>query len=932
MRNKKWMVLCLLIGNILLISIAACNPMYTKAVLQRTLTKNLATYLEENNRYPATVTIRGSVTKSNVRVTNLETFQTADALIREIPDRLGLPELYTVTNFSVPSMTATPDLRRSDLGEHFSVSASFLTGLEDHIAIAAGRLFEPEPDAEGVYDVIVSQSAFVRKNLLLGEVLTLSKRSGFLEDGIRVRIAGIFTNADMEDPYWIRTPSSYSNELFFPEEVFRELFVNMEDPITSLEAVWYSILDYTAMRGDEAENMLAAVAECRGMLETSYAFTYGDSFSGTLEAYVIKANKVKTTLSVLQVPVYVLLAAFIFMVSKQMLDMERNEIAILKSRGAGKGQIIRIYLYQSLILTAVSFAAALPLGAFLCQVLGSANSFLEFVRRQSLAVEYDGQVFLYSGIAALFSVCVMVLPVFRYSDVGIVQHKQRKNTKRSETPLWQKLFLDVVLLGVSLYGLYNYNMQKAQLAERVADGASLDPLLFLSSSLFIVGAALFMLRILPAIVWLIFLIGKKLWSPGLYASYLQIIRTKRSQSFIMVFLMLTIALGIFNAQTARTINTNEEELIRYNLGADIVLKERWKNNADVVEEGEDIVYEEPDFGKYRLMEGAESVTKVLVSTGASISVERGTLKDVTVMGIHTKEFGEIAWMKKGLLPIHWYNFLNAISQNARAVLVSSNFRDKYGAELGDAFFYRNKEGASVRGIIYGFIEYWPTYSRIENVKGTDGLYSAKERFLIVAHLSQLQSAWGVTPYEVWIKAKDGDTRPIYECIEAGKIALNSFEDVNEQIVSLKNDPIFQGTSGILTVSFIVVLLLCTAGFLIYWILSIQSRALQFGIFRAMGMSVREIISMLINEQVYISGLSVAAGAGIGILASKLFIPLIQIAYASYEKSLPLAIVADAADTAKLFAVVGIVLFVCMAILSVLISRIKITQALKLGED
>ena len=43
----------------------------------------------------------------------------------------------------------------------------------------------------------------------------------------------------------------------------------------------------------------------------------------------------------------------------------------------------------------------------------------------------------------------------------------------------------------------------------------------------------------------------------------------------------------------------------------------------------------------------------------------------------------------------------------------------------------------------------------------------------------------------------------------------------------KNDPVLQGTNGILTVGFIVVLLLCTVGFLIYWILSIQSRALLF---------------------------------------------------------------------------------------------------------
>ena len=41
MLNKKWMVLALLIGNILLVSITAGNPMYTQAVLQRTLTQSL---------------------------------------------------------------------------------------------------------------------------------------------------------------------------------------------------------------------------------------------------------------------------------------------------------------------------------------------------------------------------------------------------------------------------------------------------------------------------------------------------------------------------------------------------------------------------------------------------------------------------------------------------------------------------------------------------------------------------------------------------------------------------------------------------------------------------------------------------------------------------------------------------------------------------
>ena len=46
----------------------------------------------------------------------------------------------------------------------------------------------------------------------------------------------------------------------------------------------------------------------------------------------------------------------------------------------------------------------------------------------------------------------MVLPVLRYSRATIVGRKQSR-ARKSGRPLWQRLFLDVVLLAVSLYGL-----------------------------------------------------------------------------------------------------------------------------------------------------------------------------------------------------------------------------------------------------------------------------------------------------------------------------------------------------------------------------------------------------------------------------------------------------------------------------------------------
>ena len=184
---------------------------------------------------------------------------------------------------------------------------------------------------------------------------------------------------------------------------------------------------------------------------------------------------------------------------------------------------------------------------------------------------------------------------------------------------------------------------------------------------------------------------------------------------------------------------------------------------------------------------------------------------------------------------------------------------------------------------------------------------------------------------MWIKAKDS-TRFIYDFAEESQIKFAVFEDASADLIELKNNPVFQGTNGILTVGFIVVLLLCATGFLIYWILSIQARTLQFGIFRAMGMSMREVLLMLINEQIFITGISIGAGVVVGRLASELFIPLVQIAYSSADQVIPLEISNAFSDFVKLLSVIGVRMVLCMVILGMLISKIKISQALKLGED
>ena len=932
-RSKKWLMLSLLLGNLLIVAIAAAGPMYSQASMQRALTQNLSNSLLETNKDPGIITVTGDY-KSNMsnKKAAFENILRTEDTFEQMLAELNVPVKLQYTQVSCKDIAATHQLLDDKNDGTLSLSLYGYSDLDSHITITKGRMYSKESTGN-VIEVIVNERTYFAQHLMLDEELTLPRLRAENGEPYKLKVVGIFQNSQQRDAYWLSDPTSWLQNYLVDYDLFRQLFANAENPSYDFSLLRCAVLDYTAMESDRLEYYIDTFK--------SYDETFDALGGKTLTVYSLPAldgflpefKKLNTTVWVLLAPILALLIVFIFMVSGQMLEMEQNEIAIFKSRGAGSGQVLWIYLLQSLCISGASILGGVPLGYGMCRMLGASNSFLEFVQRASLPLEISLNVWLFAFAAALCSVCAMVVPVFRYTGVSIVAHKRQKN-RAAKKPLWQMLFGDVLLLAASVYILTQYKGQQALLAQQVQEGSSLDPLLYICSSLFMVGAALLVLRVFPWLVKCIYFLGKKWWSPALYTSFLRIVRTRGNQGFMMVFLILTVSMGIFNARTARTINTNSEEKIRYITGADIVLQEKWSDNSeDAGELGAEfeLSYVEPDFQKYLAMDGVQSATKVLVDNSISVSLKEGELSGVTLMGINTKEFGQTAWLKEGLLPHHFYDYLNVISQNANAILVSSNFMDDYGYKLGDVISYQNANMKSMRGVIYGFVDYWPGYAPFAAVKGADGRMGEKENHLIVAHLEQLQTAWGVTPYQVWINAKDS-TQFIYDYATEQNIRFSLFKDTTKQLVELKNDPVFQGTNSILTIGFICILMLCAMGFLIYWILSIQSRTLQFGIFRAMGMSMREVFSMLINEQVFITGVSLGAGILVGAVTSELFVPLVQIAYSSADQVLPLYIVSHYADYLRLFAVIGFVILVCMAVLGMLISRIKISQALKLGED
>ena len=924
LRHKKWLALCLLIGNVLLVAVAAGYPMYKDASLQRMLSDEFASFSEKNGVHPGLIAMSSTARKGEFK----EDFLALEEYSTRVCDELGVEQLVRVANVSLSFSNGESSMERTE-GAKRDLRIATLSDLRAHSAVVSGTMYSDELAQDGCLEAVVTEAALVQQKFVMGEELTFSAIKDMDGEPLRVRIVGVIKNSEEKDVYWVKSPNYYDTDLFVSEVLFEKMFRGNRMDGYRMNANWYVISDCDTLRQEDAAAAKERVDSLLELQSVSKTISC-DGYAQVLDEFVGKEKKINATLIILQVPVLALLAAFLFMISGQMLSMEQSEISLLKSRGAGKGQIISLYFMQNLVLAGISFIIGLPLGIYLCKVIGSSTAFLEFGVRRNLTVKLTGEAFLYAAIAIAASVLLTLIPVFKYSGVSIVHVKRKK--ARSEKKLWQKLYLDVIATGVALYGFYSFSGRLDELMESVLAGEPLDPLLYFSASLFILGVGMLFLRIQPLLIKLLFMVRKRNLSPAGYASFLQTIRTGAKQQFVMLFLILTVALGIFNATVARTIIANAEQNTTHLTGTNLVVQEQWKNNEAYAKThpGTELFYSEPEFSKYTEIPGVESAARVFRQ---DVQIKQG--KDVLgtgeVFAINTKEYGETVVGSEELNEYHLREYLNVLSTNAEAVLVSDNFRVKLGKKIGDKITYENAEGNKIDGTIYGFVKYWSGYAPSEQTV-SEGEMVETDRYLVVAHLSQVQEGFDVRPYQVWLRTEEKNDAFFYEWAQENNYKFTSVESLQSNLADIRTDTLFQGTNGILTLSFIIILLLCGVGYLIYWILSIRERELLFGVFRAMGMRKNEILHMLINEQIFSGILSILFGALVGAVASRLYVPMIQITYAAEKQVLPQTLITDSADMVKLFVVIAVMLCICIAVLIRNIAAMKITNALKLGED
>lgn len=929
--KNKWMVLCLLIGLILAISIICAIPMFSRGMLKSVIAKDLKKVESEKDinqgSYVISATLQDKETNQKKWFNGLELDKSLDVsnLGLKIKEEKEIVKANEIDIF---------DANNHQIYAGMDISVGAMTNIDKHIKITEGAMYSDTPSKDGYYDVIVSSDTFKGLDFEIGKVYSIRNSEEPDAQKVKIKITGVYDKVDASDGFWDKNEDkSYSIYVSYP--LFKSNIV--DKGVLYTNKVWYyEYFDYNQFANMDAQQILSTIDNQTTAIGKYNGNVYLPAYD-TLKAYLSKEIQLKSILYVLEIPIILLIIIYTFMISDLIVEQEKNEIAVLKSRGASTFGICLTYLTQSLVISAVAMLIGPFLGVYVCKVLGVCNGFLEFTNRSGIAIKLTSNEYIYSLIAVVVFIITIMIPILLATRTTIVQFKQSKS-KRKYKPFWEKYFIDIVLLAIAGYAFYNYKARESyiNIAGVSSNQVPVDPILYLAMGLFTIGIALLFLRLYPYIIKFIFFLGKNKWSQAVYASLLDVSRSKGREQFLMVFLIFTVSLGIFDIKAADIINTKIESNQRYLLGADMVINAWWTpieekasnkksnpNNED--SETKLPTYKEPPFSDYQNLNGVEATTKVFSIDNANIKAQISSTPNVHIMGIVPGEFAKVANFQKNLLTESLNDYCSKLAKTKNGVLISSALADATGYQIGDKVEYFWKDSPKYDGEICGIVDYWPS-----NDPNPNGNYSGN---LIVANLSELQDKAAVQPYSVWIKKKSFDSaNDINNSIKAKKLKIKSVSDINQLIAQAKKEPMIQGTNGALTLGFIATMVITAIGFVIYWILSIKGKILQFGILRAIGLSFKKIIGMILYEQIMISGVAIAMGVLIGQIDTKLFMPLMSLATEASSQAIPSSLIIAQCSYDKLIIVILVTVIVGILSLIKYISSIKMDQAIKLGED
>jgi putative ABC transport system permease protein len=645
-------------------------------------------------------------------------------------------------------------------------------------------------------------------------------------------------------------------------------------------------------------------------------------------------------------PILGLILAFITLVAGLTVGGQRNEIAVLRSRGASVAQVVGISLLEALVLAALAFFLGAPAGQALAQLVGQARSFLNFTNSELLPVTITVSSLRFGAAIIILAVIITVFPVIGAARHTIITYKQER-ARSLRPPLWQRLWLDLMLFVPAAYGTYLLNQQGTIAVPGVVDVAGGDPfsnpLLFLVPSLMMVSLTLFLIRLFPLFLRLLAWLFSRLPGTSLLLAVRQLSRSPGFYSAPMLLLVLTLSLATFTASLASTLDRHLIDQIRYEVGGDMRLIEQPESTSPsgglgafggaAPQEGDSAAGDEIAAGpKWLFLPVAEHLKVDGVTDAARIGWFPATVRTASntiqgqFLGVDRTDYPRVSFWRSDFSSAPLGMLMNNLAVAPNAVLIPESVMTENALQVGDPIRVQLPMFGATANLdlkIVGTFRRWPGW--YPNKPETGPLFVGN-----IEHM--FEQAGGQVPYDVWLKVKEGaDPETVVEQARQMGFTVVAAYDVRSQVEEEQTRPERQGLFGLLSVGFGASALLTVLGFFLYAVFSFRRRLIELGMLRAIGLSMTQMSALLGWELLLLLGTGIGAGTALGITASNVYVPFMQVGLSPEATVLPFRVQIDWPAIYNIYALFGLLFILALVVLTAFLSRMKIFQAVKLGE-
>ena len=562
-----------------------------------------------------------------------------------------------------PTMFLTKYGSEQEAGEDNARSyLAFIENMDEHIVMRGGVPPRPDVIEKGpdflVVEAMIPIEASEEFNAQIGDRFSAVPPWTDSVSHVTVVISGIFQRSDPEKRYWdiedavlqSATGSSFRTmPLFVTEESFLE---TIGPNFQRMEATYGWLLQVDASRIN-ALNATKALADTERMnatlASTLGAYRQTTILDNALREYDIRLFFSKLPMFVVLVLISIVILYYVMTLSSLVVEDRRNEVALLRSRGASTAQILLVFILEGLTIASISVVIGPLLAAATISILGFTPAFADLSGGTLLTVSLSGAAFLMGGIGGVLSFVALIVPAVQASRITVTQQRQAA-ARPGDKPVFQRYYLDVLLLVIGILLFRQLTEQGSIVARNLFGEMMVSQILLAVPGVILIAAAMILLRLLPILLNLGSKLASKWLSVGLVLGIWQMARNPTHYARLSLLLILTAGLGIFASSFSATLDRSFEERVLFVTGSDVrvdgtipVGSQRSRGDSTPVYTSNSEL-----ISTIEGMKGVDQASLVRRSSGHDLSAAFAT--NYEMLAMDGASFSEVAWFRSDFAP------------------------------------------------------------------------------------------------------------------------------------------------------------------------------------------------------------------------------------------------------------------------------------------